>query len=250
MSPTNIAVFDFDWSLIEEDSDYWTIHSLSPEVWEEVREKRRQDWQWTDLMDFALCRLQDKGFTRDDIVAVLKDIPFSFEMRNVLLDLKRKNVHVILMSDANTFYIDTILKAYGVQDCVTEIITNPSYTDEQGRLRIRRHVLATETPHNCTNPCSVNICKGQEMDALLKRYKQQGHDIQKIAYTGDGKNDFCPATRLRHTDTFFMRKEKGLDRYLSQVPEEKNRIQSQFVYWLKPESVWESMPKYFSSVSA
>lgn len=37
-------------SLIEEDSDYWTIHTLSPEVWEEVREKRRQDWQWTDLM--------------------------------------------------------------------------------------------------------------------------------------------------------------------------------------------------------
>lgn len=34
----------------------------------------------------------------------------SAEMRNVLLDLKQKNVHVILMSDANTFYIDTILK--------------------------------------------------------------------------------------------------------------------------------------------
>lgn len=31
-------------------------------------------------------------------------------MRNVLLDLKQRNVHVILMSDANTFYIDTILK--------------------------------------------------------------------------------------------------------------------------------------------
>lgn len=34
----------------------------------------------------------------------------SAEMRNVLLDLKQRNVHVILMSDANTFYIDTILK--------------------------------------------------------------------------------------------------------------------------------------------
>lgn len=30
-------------------------------------------------------------------------------MRNVILDLKKKNVPVILMSDANTFYIETIL---------------------------------------------------------------------------------------------------------------------------------------------
>lgn len=137
-----------------------------------------------------------------------------------------------------------------MHDCVTEIITNPSYIDEQGRLRIRRHLLETSEQHNCSNPCSVNICKGQEMDALLKRYNQQGIDIKKIAYTGDGKNDFCPATRLRETDTFFMRKEKGLDRYLDQVPEEKTKITSQLVYWLKPETVWESMPKYFADSSA
>jgi hypothetical protein len=30
-------------------------------------------------------------------------------MRNVLLDLKERQVPVILMSDANTFYIETIL---------------------------------------------------------------------------------------------------------------------------------------------
>lgn len=81
----------------------------------------------------------------------------------------------------------------------------------------------------------------------MQRYQQQGNIVEKIAYTGDGKNDFCPATRLRQTDTFFIRKEKGLDRYLDLVPEQKSRLQSQLVYWLKPETVWESMPKYFSS---
>ncbi|KAI9244258.1 phosphatase phospho-type [Helicostylum pulchrum] len=243
---TSIAVFDFDWSLIEEDSDYWTIYGLSPKIWEEVREKRRE-WQWTDLMDHALCRLQEEGFTRQDIENKLKTIPFSIEMCNLVLDLKQRNVPVILMSDANTFYIETILQAYGVRDCITEIITNPSYTDEQGRLRVHRHVLTTDQQHECQNPCSLNICKGQELDQLLQRYQQQGHTVEKIAYTGDGKNDFCPATRLRRTDTFFLRKEKGLDRYLGLVPEQKSRLQSQLVYWLKPETVWESMPKYFSS---
>ncbi|RCH84952.1 hypothetical protein CU098_009761, partial [Rhizopus stolonifer] len=75
MTIKGIAVFDFDWSLIEQDSDYWTIHSLSPEIWQEVREKQAS-YQWTDLMDFALCRLQEAGFTKGDIVNVLKTIPF------------------------------------------------------------------------------------------------------------------------------------------------------------------------------
>lgn len=137
-------------------------------------------------------------------------------------------------------------QAYNVGDCVTEIITNPSYIDEQGRIRVERHILANATQHNCANPCSLNICKGQELDALIKRYNEQGHQLNKIAYTGDGKNDFCPATRLRNTDAFFMRKEKGLDSYLNKVPGEKERINSQFVYWLTPATVWESMPKYFA----
>lgn len=94
----------------------------------------------------------------------------------------------------------------------------------------------------------MNICKGQELDAVITRYQQQGVcALGKIAYTGDGKNDFCPATRLRNTDTFFMRKEKGLDRYLEHVPEEKRKITSQFVYWIKPQQVWESMPDYFAN---
>ncbi|KAI8639481.1 phosphatase phospho-type [Parasitella parasitica] len=240
----NIAVFDFDWSLIEQDSDYWTIHSLSPEIWQEVCDKRLEI-QWTDLMDHALCRLQEAGFTIDDIAAALSNIPFTEEMRNVLMDLKSRNVPVILLSDANTFYIETILNAYNVSDCVTEIVTNPSYKDGQGRLRVQRYISASAPQHNCQNLCSLNICKGKELDQIIERYGGGG-SLKKIAYTGDGKNDFCPATRLRKTDAFFMRQEKGLERHFSLVPADKQRICSQFIYWNKPETVWESMPKYFA----
>lgn len=84
------------------------------------------------------------------------------------------------------------------------------------------------------------------MDRIIQRYG--GLDIiQKIAYTGDGKNDFCPATRLRHTDAFFMRQQKGLDSYFNEYPNEKQRIASKLVYWEKPETVWEAMPKYFAA---
>ncbi|KAI8981570.1 phosphatase phospho-type [Pilobolus umbonatus] len=238
---SGIAVFDFDWSLIEEDSDYWTIYQLSPTVWDDVLE-RRKSMQWTDLMDYAICQLQDRGYTPEDMANVLRTIPFSKEMRNVLLDLKSRKIPVILMSDANHFYINTILKAYQVHDCVTEIITNPTYVDERGRMRIRRLIQSSDPQHNCINPCAENICKGREMDMIMSKYGP----IHRIAYTGDGRNDFCPGTRLRTTDTFFIRREKGLDAYLKRIPTEKNKLQSQLVYWTNPVTVWESMPQLFT----
>ncbi|KAI8373291.1 phosphatase phospho-type [Blakeslea trispora] len=239
-----IAVFDFDWSLIEQDSDFWAIHTLSPEIWQEVREKR-DAYQWTDLMDHAICRLQETGFSKADIANALKTIPFSKEMQNVLLDLKSKHIPVILLSDANNFYIETILEAYGVRDCVTEIITNFAYEDEQGRLRIRRYIQSSDLQHNCKNPCSVNICKGQELEKVIERFGGI-NSLEKIAYTGDGKNDFCPATRLRNTDVFFMREQKSLDRYFEQRPEERKRIVSAVVLWIQPPTVLEHMTEYFS----
>lgn len=36
-------------SLIEQDSDYWTIYNLSPELWLEVK-RNENSMQWTDLM--------------------------------------------------------------------------------------------------------------------------------------------------------------------------------------------------------
>ncbi|OBZ86898.1 Pyridoxal phosphate phosphatase PHOSPHO2 [Choanephora cucurbitarum] len=240
-----IAVFDFDWSLIEQDSDYWAIHTLSPEVWQEVREKR-ETYQWTDLMDHALCRLQEIGFTKADVVNALKTIPFTDEMRRVLLKLKNENVSVILLSDANTFYIETIMEAYGVRDCITEIITNPACEDEQGRLRVRRYIQPSNAQHNCTNPCSVNICKGKELEKVIERFGGI-NGINKIAYIGDGKNDFCPATRLRNTDVFYMREKKGLGRYFEQMPQERQRITSPVVSWTHPLTVLEHITTYYSS---
>lgn len=102
---------------------------------------------------------------------------------DLLKALKAKNARVLVLSDANTHFIDIILKVrfmcwcviivrvqielttcvvqeHGVRDLVSDIITNPAYIDDQGRLRIKRRILATDPQHNCPNPCGVNICKG------------------------------------------------------------------------------------------
>ncbi|OVA11342.1 Phosphatase PHOSPHO-type [Macleaya cordata] len=44
--------------------------------------------------------------------------------------------------------------------CFTEIHTNPSFVDEEGRLRIFPQHDFISSPHGCSLPCPPNMCKG------------------------------------------------------------------------------------------
>ncbi|KAI8338951.1 phosphatase phospho-type [Chlamydoabsidia padenii] len=220
----NLAVFDFDWSLIEQDSDCWTIANLSEEVLNKYINQTGS--QWTDVVDQAVCELQDKGFTLDQFKQVLQTIPFTTAMMDALKLLKEHGTKVLILSDANSFYIDTILKAHGVYDLVDDVITNPAYFDEKNRLRVNRRILASSTPHQCPYSCAVNMCKGQELTAYIKEHGP----FQKIMYVGDGKNDYCPATHLGQDDRMFVRSDKSLARYLEDESVAAN-IKANITYW-------------------
>lgn len=63
-----------------------------------------------------------------------------------------------VLSDANKFFIETILKNHGVYECFSEIITNPTFVDKEGRLRIFPYHGSTLPPHGC-DLCPPNLCK-------------------------------------------------------------------------------------------
>lgn len=63
-----------------------------------------------------------------------------------------------VVSDANQFFIDTILKHHGLLECFKEINTNPSIVDEEGRLRIFPCHDFTTRSHGCSI-CPPNMCK-------------------------------------------------------------------------------------------
>ncbi|CAO3670911.1 unnamed protein product [Umbelopsis ramanniana] len=242
MAPTrdstlqNLAVFDFDWSMIEQDSDDWTINSLSPETHDWVLEKRK-DIQWTDLMGQALSHLHDKGFTPNDIQRVLEQIPFHPAMKEVLRRLSGNNTTVLILSDANTVYIESILKANGVRQYVDKIVTNPAQFDTNGRLVIDRLIPKSAQPHGCGNGCALNICKGQELNKYLEEYGP----FKKIMYVGDGANDYCPATQLHGVDKVFVRRGKSLEALLESQPERLQNIKCAVQYWNGPQEVLDSV---------
>ncbi|RUS23198.1 putative phosphatase-domain-containing protein [Endogone sp. FLAS-F59071] len=165
-------------------------------------------------MNQMLKELHEQGFTRGQIEDLLAKIPFvcqvsinficysgiltiirfSFSpspsqhpsMLEAIKLMKASNTELIILSDANTVYIETILKAYDVSDVFTTVITNPGHFDDAGRLHIRRHV-SPDRPHGCTVGCALNIC--QE----LTQYLSTREPFEQMIYIGDGRHRHSPS---------------------------------------------------------
>ena len=92
---------------------------------------------------------------------------------------KSAGAELIILSDANTVFIEVILKAYGCEDVFSEVVTNPGWFEGNGRLSVKRWVPA-EKPHGC-GMCSLNMCKGFFFFLLLS------HVLSFLLIPGD----FC-----------------------------------------------------------
>ncbi|KAL1935553.1 hypothetical protein VTP01DRAFT_4693 [Rhizomucor pusillus] len=239
MTVHDLAVFDFDWSLIEADSDQSVVKGLSELQWTKVA--ALGNMQWTDLIDQSLCELQDQGVTLEQINQVLQSIPLVPSALEVLKLLRANNAHILILSDANTYFIDVILKAHGIRHLVTDIITNPAYFDEKGRLRVQRHIPAEGPQHHCPNLCAVNICKGQELD----RYIATHGPYRKVMYVGDGRNDFCPGLRLQATDYYFVRNHKPLASILETDEKAAERITAPVTYWSDHKPILDTLKTHY-----
>ncbi|PWZ30549.1 Thiamine phosphate phosphatase-like protein [Zea mays] len=106
-----------------------------------------------------------------------------------------------VVSDANTFFIETVLAHHGVLGCFSEIVTNPASVDVDGRLRISPFHDPASAPHGCSL-CPDNMCKGK----ILGRIQATGSDKKRrFIYIGDGKGDYCPSLKLGEGDHVMAR---------------------------------------------
>jgi pyridoxal phosphate phosphatase PHOSPHO2 len=150
---------------------------------------------------------------------------------------KNGGAEIIIISDANTFYISSITKAKGIDHFISNTITNPGLIDSVGRLSIARH--STES-HNCPNKCALNLCKGKE----LLEYMAKFGPYDQIIYAGDGQNDFCPSTKLQKTDIVLPRSGK---RFSSMLEKEKysSKISAKVIGWASADDLLEVVRQIF-----
>ncbi|KAI7868107.1 phosphatase phospho-type [Spinellus fusiger] len=239
MGYNNLAVFDFDWSLIDEDSDHWVIRHLSPSQWDDYRSKKEQVKHLILLRDAALNQMQKDGITKEDITKVLKTAPMSEAMIETLKTLAQHHTRVLILSDANTYHINTILQTYGVDHLITDIITNPVYTDKEGRFRVGSWTPLDGPQHQCSLQCPANLCKGKELSAYIAKHGP----FNKVTYVGDGKNDYCPILRLTETDRVLARSNRTLADLLTHGEETAIPVKARVTVWDRAETVLACVQK-------
>ncbi|KAF4620630.1 hypothetical protein D9613_000433 [Agrocybe pediades] len=232
-----LVVFDFDWSMADQDTDRWIFEVLAPDLRRKMK-TLKDEVQWTDLVAQSLREAYARGITREQIIHTLEIMPYHPAMVRAVTNLKKRGETTFLcLSNANSVFISTILKSKGLEDLFDEIITNPAEWDPSGLLKLRRRVDPEGPQHSCKVGCSPNMCKGEELEAFLAR---KGVEYDHIAYVGDGSNDFCPILRLRAQDTNFCRTGRGLQKRIEKEGE-KEGLKCKVDYW---GGAWEIEEKF------
>lgn len=229
---TNLILFDFDWTVIDCNSDTWIPEKLTPQIIPYFNELRNKNTQWTELMvcfsfvvhaltlyiqQMLLKRMSvEYKITIKQIRQCLTTCPIDPHMLQIFRDLKKMGNVVHIISDANTMFIDTILDHHGVRDCVASIISNPGVIARHERLAIEYlHVTklcgeTEETRHTCIT-CPINMCKGAIVEQIIKARNTDGVTV----YVGDGGNDYCAVTKLSLDHDFvFARRDYALHQRL------------------------------------
>ncbi|GJJ78795.1 hypothetical protein EMPS_11154 [Entomortierella parvispora] len=232
MAPAGLACFDFDWSLIETDSDRFVIEYLSPALRKKLDERAMQ---WTDLQNECLKEFHEQGGSSQLVRESLTKVPMDSDMIKTCHLLYERGWDLAIVSDANSVYIESILEHYGIRHLFSAIVTNPAFWDAEGRLHIHR-LTPADVPHGCPlGVCSLNICKGQEVDKLVQQRlgpNSANGSTLKMLYVGDGQNDYCPALRMKNPeDLYFVRKGRSLEKYLEKNSAAKDALPSRIVYW-------------------
>ena len=111
---------------------------------------------WTDAIVSGIETLHADGITVEQISKSLSSIPFNPKTATLIKYLSSKGVTLMIASDANTFYIDEILRNFEIRQYFTRIYSNKGIIKD-GKLIISRYVPA-DACHGC-DQCPPNLCK-------------------------------------------------------------------------------------------
>lgn len=127
---------------------------------------------------------QQLGRSPADVAAAVRATPF----HPALLALLRQAaaapeaLEMLIVSDANTFYIGELLGHHGLRGAFSEVHSNRAEWRD-GALRVAAYHSAA---HGC-RLCPPNLCKGRVLAELLERRAAAGRRYARALYVGDGK---------------------------------------------------------------
>ncbi|XP_026496064.1 pyridoxal phosphate phosphatase PHOSPHO2-like [Vanessa tameamea] len=189
----NLAVFDFDRTIVDDDSDATIINRL--------REKKPPpEWEagnhdWTPYMSDVFEHAYSAGLHPSDILDSIASMRPNPGIIELISTLAKEGWDVLVLTDANSVFVNHWLKVHGLQEAVTAVVTNRAFW-KQDRLYIEPCMRQTTCPR-----CPSNLCKSIALAQWCS-----SRDYRRYVYSGDGRNDYCPATNLPAEAIVFPRK--------------------------------------------
>jgi len=208
-----LYLWDFDWSMIEENSDTALVDLLGVrDVFERETGRGRQ---WTTVMDACFREASRRGRTERDFDAACASSALSVHpaVRAALAAAHEAGSALAVASDANAFFIERVLRHGGLGGLFSAgIFTNPAgFAAPGGEFRVRPYAgtlgalmddeqrasgggdpeaAREDRPAHGCPACPGNLCKGEVLGELLG-----GGRFDRVCYVGDGGNDVCPSLR-------------------------------------------------------
>ncbi|XP_005301971.2 phosphoethanolamine/phosphocholine phosphatase [Chrysemys picta bellii] len=226
--PKYLLAFDFDETIINENSDDSVIRAAPGQVLPEHIRQTFRDGFYNEYMQRVFEYLGDQGVKMLNYKTIYENIPLSPGMPELFqfLSKNQDQFEIILLSDANMFGIECTLRAAGVYSLFRKIFSNPSGFDKRGYL-----TLGPYHTHKCPQ-CPANMCKRKILTEYLMERAQEGAEFERIFYVGDGANDFCPSVALTSTDIAFPRKGYPMHQMTQEMEKKQPRaFQATVVPW-------------------
>ncbi|KAF8768369.1 pyridoxal phosphate phosphatase PHOSPHO2-like [Argiope bruennichi] len=214
-SPKILVCVDFDNTLVDCNTDVEIKKVLhGKEIPEEIESLSKVSKGWTAYMRELFKFLHKSNITKEDYIRCLTQLPMVQGMKELLLQMYESgDCEIIILSDANSFFVQTILRHHQVNGTVSKIFTNPAEFDKDGCLQIKEFQNQT----SCTR-CPPNLCKGSILGNYISKRMIEGVQFCRTLYIGDGHNDVCAALRLGVNDFVFARAGYRLLRSLEKMP--------------------------------
>lgn len=236
-----LILFDFDETMIAESSDDALVRIAPGQTIPDWVKDNFHPGQYNQNTQCVLAYLAQQGVSEGAIREAIEDIPPAPGLLALLSFLlsHRQDFECAVVSDANSYFIETWLRKTGARQLFSEIFTNPATFNKDGHL-----MLVPFHSHGCST-CPENMCKQVILrDYLAKRARERGKPFQKVFYIGDGGNDICPTLALGQGDTAFPRRDFPMHQIIQGMQRGQPGIyKATVVPWARGEDVINCLKK-------
>ncbi|XP_011854770.1 PREDICTED: phosphoethanolamine/phosphocholine phosphatase-like [Mandrillus leucophaeus] len=138
-APRFLLTFDFDETIVDENSDDSIVRAAPGQRLPESLRATYREGFYNEYMQRVFKYLGEQGVRPRDLRAIYEAIPLSPGMGDLLQFVAKQGAcfEVILISDANTFGVESALRAAGHHSLFRRILSNPSGPDARGLLALR-----------------------------------------------------------------------------------------------------------------